>query len=505
MTLPFSSAMRRILSLLLFFAAATAGAQDPPDSAASAVRDTVRSWASVSGAVYDSINGGPLVGAIVRLNGDTPRETITVGDGRFMLDSVAPGDYVLEVRHPLLLALGISLLSPKFTLDSGATFNAQLGVPGPRTVVELSCSPAMRARGPSAMVGAVLDADTDAPLPGAKVSLVWRELSLRDLRQVPRVREATVGEDGLYRLCGLPATIEGTFLAEYKGSKTAEITVRFDETTPLAFQSMRIGTSNQVVQVPVDSVDSAAAGAAQQGAGAQQRTTTLRSGQARLSGRVVNAAGQPVAQARVDVVGTAGAVLTNERGEFSLANLPSGTQQLIVRQLGFAPVETAVVLSAREPQNVTVALREPARVLTQVEVTAEAEPAGLDKVGFNHRRKAGFGYYMDPEDLARRQAIRITDVFRSIPSLRVVPQGMDYVVRSARDATGGCVAYIIDGAPFQSLFPGDVDRMLPAQDLAAVEVYSPSNVPAEFASPGSGTSCTTIVLWSKYRVNQVRR
>ena len=46
------------------------------------------------------------------------------------------------------------------------------------------------------------------------------------IKKQPRVREATVGEDGTYRLCGLPEKYEGKLQAQRKdGGTTAEVNV----------------------------------------------------------------------------------------------------------------------------------------------------------------------------------------------------------------------------------------------------------------------------------------
>ena len=147
-------------------------------------------------------------------------------------------------------------------------------------------------------------------------------------------------------------------------------------------------------------------------------------------------------------------------------------------------------------------MKNPARVLNEVTVTAPKAAEGLEKVGFNQRQKSGFGYFMDSDDIEKRQAMRITDLLRTVTSLRVVPSGMDYVVQGARDAQGGCVRYVLDGTSYQSIFPGDIDRMMPPMDVAAVEVYTPSSVPAQFQQVGSGSGCTVIVMWSKFKLGK---
>jgi hypothetical protein len=454
-------------------------------------------FGGVAGSVTDSIHGGiALPGAIIRI-GTTNRQGTTDANGRFEIDSIPPGQHSLTLIHPLLDTLGISITTRAVPFQAGQTLAVEMAIPSAQTVLERSCPAAWRARGPSALVGKVLDADNDTPLVGAKVTLVWEELSLTTLRKEPRVRTQPVGADGTYRICGLPGGVNGSVQAEFNGRKTAEVRVIMDEANPLGFQSLRIGT-NVVAEAPVDTTPRAPGSPAR----VDSVPPRLR-GPARLTGRVVNAAGTPVANARVDVQGTGAAALSREDGSFGFSDLPSGTQALVVRQLGFEPVEIPVELSARTPKQVTVRMSKPARILDPVAVVAERSKEGLDQVGFNRRQKTGFGYFMSTEDIEKRQATRMTDLFRTVPSLRVVPSGMDYVVESGRDVQGGCVRYVVDGSPYQALFPGDIDRLMPPHDVAAVEVYSGSSTPAEFQAPGN-SSCTTIVMWSRFKVKKDR-
>ena len=319
------------------------------------------------------------------------------------------------------------------------------------------------------------------------------------LRRVPRVREAVSGEDGVYRICGIPARLEGTLQGEHKGSKTAEVRIELAD-EPMALQNLRIGSAETVI-VSRDTTKSVSTPVTPEGARRSTAPEVVRRGPAKLTGRVLNASGAPVAGARVDVAGTAAVALTRDDGTFALADLPTGTQSLVARQLGFAPVETAVDLTSREVRDVTVVMKKPATVLSTVNVKAERDE-GLANIGFDRRKRAGFGYYMTPEQLEARQALKLTDLFRGIPSLRVSPAGgMDYTVEAVR---GGCVTFVLDGVTWKSVFPGDIDRMMPPQELAAMEVYSGTSAPAEFQAPG-GSSCTVIVMWSKSRVQSMNK
>jgi hypothetical protein len=346
----------------------------------------------------------------------------------------------------------------------------------------------------------LLDAETDAPIAGARVSVAWSEISIRDnLRRMPRVRGAVSGTDGVFRVCGLPGELTGTVQAIHKGISTAEVKVTM-EGQPLVIQGLRIGSAETVIAT----TDSAALARARENAtGPRFSATTVRKGQAVLTGRVINGAGQPIVGARVDVVGTPGATLTRENGEFSLNELPSGTQTVVVRQIGFAPEEVAVELSTRAPQRVQIALTRAAQVLAAVEVKATAD-VGLEKVGFTQRRRGSGGYFLTAEDIEKRSANLLTDVFRGIPSLRVVPSGTDYVIENARNPVNGCVMYYVDGAPWEAIFAGDVDRLLPTWEIAAIEVYNGANTPMQFQSPGK-SGCASIVIWSKTRTGGNRR
>ena len=57
------------------------------------------------------------------------------------------------------------------------------------------------------------------------------------------------------------------------------------------------------------------------------------------------------------------------------------------------------------------------------------------------------------------------------------------------------VLLFLDGVFLGDTFTNDVDNIISATDLTAVEVYSPSQVPARFALPGS--TCGVAVFWTR--------
>jgi hypothetical protein len=339
---------------------------------------------------------------------------------------------------------------------------------------------------------------------GARVSFAWSELSLAaGLRQIPKVLGTTAGNDGVYRICGVPADVEGTLQAEKDGITTAEVKLTFIG-QPLVIQGLKIGNANTVTRAEGDSNRQALS---QQNIGEQRfSATNIQRGEAVLTGRVVSANGSAVAGARVEVEGSATRpVLTDAEGRFTLTELPSGTQSVVARQMGFAPVAQPVELSTRSPSEAIITMSRPVQVLETVVVQAQSElERGLENIGFTQRERGLTGTFMDAEDIMRRGPNMLTDVFRTVPTLRVVPDGpYDYRVESSRghQLGGNCVKYWLDGSQFDAIFPGDVDRMIPPYNIAAIEVYNGSNVPIQFSSANTN-NCSVIVIWSKYRATQ---
>ncbi len=445
----------------------------------------------LQGVAIDSVHGEPLSGALVQVEG-TGRMGATDSLGRFLIDSILPGSYRLLVEHPLLDTLGISLVTPKMAFEVNSITRAVLGVPSQNVLTGLFCPGAKLVLGPGALVGRVREPDTDEPAIGARVSFVWYDPdppglpSSIKVKKVPRVRSAEVNADGVYKLCGLPDTFEGKLQAQRKdGGETAEVLVTQSDAV-LTLRSMSVAAMPATV-----ATDSSGA--------------KLQKGVARVFGRVLSARGAPVPNARVGVVGASSATKTRENGEFVLDSLPSGTQALIVRQLGFSPTEQTVELSARTPARVTVKLGVFVPQLSAVEVVS-ARDLGLQRVGFSERKRgAGGGYFLDPDFVAKRQANRFSDLLTTVPGIRVQNAGNGQVslVSTRSAAGGGCVTVWMDGAEWKQLDAGDLDSFVRPGEVSAIEVYAGSNVPAQFTTVGS--NCAAVVVWTKLKVETRKR
>lgn len=436
------------------------------------------------GIVLDSLHGFRLPGALVRVEG-TNREAFSDSTGLYRLDSIPAGRHRMQVMHPLLDTLGISLVTPLVSFTAGQALEINLAIPSGETLIDVFCTAARRNLGPGALVGNVREADSDAPAVGAKVSLLFYESDPLGFKKTPRVREATIGEDGRYRICGLPDGMSGKLQVFLNGVSSGEVPVDLGDRL-LGLRSMSISTRARVVaQAPADS---------------GKRTTNVLRGRSRVAGTILNKYGQPITGARVGVQGTGMATLTRANGAFSLDSLPAGTQTLEVRQLGYAPTEVAVELSASEPQQVSVKMSDYVPVLQSMRVTAERD-RGLSDVGFAQRKRSGLGYYLDADALATRPSSQFSDLLRTVPGIRVVPAGNNTNVIQSSRGMGGCVVFYVDGSQWTQQYPGDLDSFVRPEEIAALEVYNSSTVPAQFQMAGN-SSCTTVVVWTERRINR---
>ncbi|HJQ09602.1 MAG TPA: carboxypeptidase regulatory-like domain-containing protein, partial [Gemmatimonadaceae bacterium] len=376
---------RRSIALTLLLAA-------PLGAQVRATTDTAGShtgMAQIVGAVLDSVNGGYLRGATILLD-RAQRSTETDSLGRFQIDSLQPGTYQLGVFHPLLDELDMSIATRPFHAGPDSASVVVLAVPSPGTIVRSRCQNLKGEAGSSAVLGHVHDPETLAPVVGAEVSIAWTEIEVSKafgLRNTPHLIRDTTDKNGVYRLCGLPSGLDATLKAQRGAAVTGE---------------MPVSLGSRPVEVQVRSLLLA------------NKDSTTKTGNATVSG-VVQLEGNPSnGVSRVELEGTDIAVVTNEKGEFTMRNLPSGSRNLLARHLGYVVQSVPVDLNSREQQHVTIKLPKYVAVMDPVLVTARRNVA-LDKVGFNQRKKSAYGYFLDADRISKMHAFYVSDLLRMVP------------------------------------------------------------------------------------------
>jgi len=435
--------------------------------------------AEITGLLVDSLHGTYLRHAEVIVEG-AQQTTTSDSVGRFRISGLKPGTYQVGVFHPVLDSLGLSLATKKFYVGADSASFVTLAVPSSATLLKTRCPPlGPRAQGTSAVIGCVTDPESMLPVKGAEVSIAWTQLEASKevgVRRTPHLLRDSTDAQGDYRICGLPNDMKATLQARLGSAVTAEVPIELGtDDSELFLRNMLLSR-----------VDSGA-----------------KTGNAVVSGTVILEGSPSNAGSRVELVGTDIVTMTNDKGQFTMRNLPSGSHVLLARHLGFGAETVPVDLSSHEPKQVSVKLPKFVATIEPVVVTAK-RAASLDKVGFTMRQKSGTGFYLGPEQIERLAPNYLTDILRTVPGLQVSygPQGEE--VTSTRGVTSlsgasPCVQYYVDDSPWQSLMPGDVNQFVNGREVVGIEVYNGPGTPPQYTRGGQG-ECTTIVVWTKFKI-----
>jgi hypothetical protein len=438
---------------------------------------------ALQGFVLDSIHDGGLAKAVVIVEG-TGRTGITQADGRFRVDSIPMGKHRIMVMHPLLDTLGVVMRTPDPFDFTNAVHTLDLSLPSGERLAAVFCTPAQRQLGPAIMIGFVRDPETNGPAIGSKVSLVFQKTDILGIgrKLPPTVREMPVDSTGLYRICGLPADMTGKVQVFRNGVSSGEVPISVSR--GIALRAFSVAAKQIVAEVKGDS----------------GKVRKVARGTAKVTGRVVDKNGRPLEGARVMLQDGDGVAVTRTTGEFSLDSLPSGTQALVVRKLGYGLTESAVELSSATPARTTVTMNDFVPTLATVRVEAQVDK-GLQSVGYLERKQTGMGQYFDGKQI-NHESMMFSDVMRIATGLRVQPSGdgRTNVITDSRSASNGCVNYVIDNQKWTTMTPGDIDDFVKPNEIVAIEVYHGTGTPPEFQQAGQ-SSCATIVVWTQGRIS----
>ena len=469
----------RLLPLVVALAA-SAGAQTPGTAGSAA-------GATVSGVVYDSMALRPLAGAAVQLvdAGDLAtgvRTAIADQVGAFTFGDVADGRYLLGFLHPLLDSLGVEPPVREVVVAGGRSIVADVAIPSPRRLLAAICGERVVRDSGAVIFGVVRDAQSHLPLRGVGVTGAWQEFSMtRDgfTQRVQRV-QATTSETGWFSLCDVPRPGTTTLVAGRGADSTALVEI------PIAVEAvvrrdLYVGVAR--VAALVDSLPRADT----------VPRRVMQSGDGRLSGTVASVStGAPIPGAQV-VLADGPEATTNDKGEWTLVDIPLGTRTLEVRALGYYPERRPVNVFMGAPA-VHVALTTFRAVLDTVRVTA-SRWRDEHRLGFEARRRQGLGRYITADEIARRAPVNASDLFRSIAGM-VTDAG---TLRIRRGDTDCSPALYLNGVHISPMTLGDlstedVDIWVRPHEIAAIEVYG-DIVPPQFQQIHLG--CGAIAIWSK--------
>jgi Carboxypeptidase regulatory-like domain len=260
------------------------------------------------------------------------------------------------------------------------------------------------------------------------------------------------------------------------------------------------------------------------GATATTGATEVASGTAPLlTGRILGPGGVPVAGATVSLFGARDTTTTSDSGQFALARTEPGPHMMWVRRLGFEDVRFPVTVVPNRPRAITVVLARRVAVLPTVTTTAQVRTA-LKDVGFEQRMRSGMGQYLTYDQIQRRRATTLSQLLEGMRGIHVWQNPLEFqsTVEGTR-GIGSCVSFAIDGTPQAVMNKHDIDNIINASEVAAIEVYSPAERPSGFSSlterpdlhdPSESNpqdtapqkidlnaqQCTLVIIWTRGRL-----
>jgi Carboxypeptidase regulatory-like domain len=444
----------------------------------------------VEGVVYDSVHARPLAAVrVVAVRADSQAsvraESMSDSAGRYHIESLPPGRYSLGFESALLDSLEIVLPPRAVTIVAGSAATVKLAMPSAAKLRAAVCPGANLLKETGVVYGQVVNAETESPLAGVVVALLWRDLAVWDANDhkiprtvaTPRTTSVTTDEGGWYRACGVPTGTWMSMQLQQEGRVGPVLRTLVDDTLGIAIHhlSYSAATARDTAEV----VDSAGI-----------KTMT---GTAALTGVVRGPAGAPISSAQVHVLAARGTAVTDAEGRFTLSGLPAGTHELEVRQIGYELTNAWVELRGGATTRRDVSMR---RVVTLDSIRVVAI-ASRYKEFAAHKKMALGGIFLGPDDIMRRHFNRTSDIIRGMPGYVVENSRSGRTRVYAAGSANRCVVNVaINGFSGWSDDPDafSVDDVSPS-DVGAIELGSGAYGGSPDLDHGYG--CGTIVIWTK--------
>jgi len=435
-------------------------------SASAAAQGAQAPAGEIAGTVYDSTARTPLRGANVQLVlADNPagalRTVISDAEGRFRFTDVAAGRYLLGFTHDRLDAFALETPMRIVEVRSLERTSADLGVPAPLTILASMCGPRADADSTGAMIGQIRDARTRLPRDMGMVQAQWTELIIASsgFSIVQHRDSAALRGSGWFVLCNVPGNTE------------------------LAASAASPPDSTGLVEVAIP-------------ARGVLRRDFLMGGTATVRGIVSAEKRGPLADVGVAIAGRERGTFTDSSGAFLFREVTAGSQTLQIRMVGYGAEMRRLELAHGADTTFTIVLTPIKRILDTIRVVGQ-RVYDRDRSGFQRRRRGGTGYFLDEQQIASRHAFDLFGLLQGTPGIQIRYDGLRRTVTMRGNATGLCRPTVfLDGMRLSNMAGDDLDLFVRPSELAAIEVYRPINVPAEF---NTFNSCGAVVMWTATR------
>ena len=375
----------------------------------------------IRGTVVDSASGKAVAGARLRVQGTT-LEAVADSLGRFTLSGLRLGDVVLAIHTASLDSMSASY-SVGVAVSSGTTTIA-VRVPNALQIAATACGDRGYGSGGILLGRLRIAGDSTSPLAGT-VSAAWAT-AVADSARSSKWVSAEADARGRFALCGVPLD------------------------TALTLRALGDGASGQSVGLRVSSAARFA------------RTEVILQREAATSsifvGVVTDSTNQPIGGVEVSLPDLSKSTLTNEQGAFALRDVPPGAQRVLVRRVGYGPVEAQIAIEAGRTVERHIRMVR-ATSLDSVVVTEKAVDHQLDD--FEENKKLGLGHFLTRAELAPQEGRSTGAVLTSLPGIKVFAIGPYAWVGSGRHN----VTSLTGGARLDEM---DVTKRAPRWDCYAL-------------------------------------
>ena len=483
------SAVRVAALLASLVVAAPLGAQDdaPPSEPLGRLEGTVR----------ETMRPRSVQDARIMLARIAPEPAVAFdaqpdARGHYVLDSLPAGRYMIQLGHEVLDSLGLALPTSEVDIVAGETVTMPFALPSSTAMRNAVCRGLTLEKGTGAVVGRVVDADTERPLANADVAISWRELSVDKTTMRPTAEDhegwVRTGPRGEYRICNVPTGSWVLIQLQYAGRAGNALRVSVSGEEGVVVRNLSLSLADAPTLAMLDSVGATVRGLDHEPIAADDSIVQLAlTGTASVTGIVRGDEGGPLSDVEIRVVNAQPSTRTDDVGRFTLHGLPAGTQLLSVRRIGYLIGDVAVELRAGRMVRRDVTLR---RVVSLDSIRVIGRRNRY--ADFEYRRKnSPVGRFVTAAEIEHQHPSELGIFVQHLGGFYIDGVGPYAHVysNSARSGRHHCgeANVVIDGVDQASI------NFTPPREIAAMEVYpEAAGAPAQYHA-----ECGLIVIWTK--------
>jgi hypothetical protein len=236
-----------------------------------------------------------------------------------------------------------------------------------------------------------------------------------------------------------------------------------------------------------------------------------------VRGTVVDSAGHPIESVEVTATAVGRFTRTNDAGHFEIDTLVVGPNRLLLRRLGWKPIDTTVMLYARNPLELHLVMSRLAQSLEEVRIVSHDDCPIRTLEGFQCRRRAGLGAFRDSAELAALNPTCYANMFDGMEGVRVVSRGDSPCPQLESTKGWRCLRTLVDGRlatagavklsdyigvefyDEESKVPEWYKRWAFANATAGTKTYTPPGKPTVYGRAGMpGRGCALLVVWTHF-------